>query len=213
MYTAEKAAPGNLIIRQFCLIDLFSGEPNHGERILNQVELLSGGGGDRYRTWVESYTYWKYTQMALDPWMKKYADSEYADTLMAISKAVKRGFAFTAYKVGENYWPAPFGDLWEVPLDNECAEIADSICFLGTTAHVKNMKRYYLNGLVQYDIKAWPMGLNGHCEKENKHYRIMMGKPHGFRFYKGYDKKYVDAKHEWKDLLHPMRILRSLFIW
>ena len=34
--TADKLAPGNLVVRHYCLIDLLSGKPRHERRIFDQ---------------------------------------------------------------------------------------------------------------------------------------------------------------------------------
>jgi len=207
--TAEKLAPGNLIIRQYCLIDLFEDKPCHKAKIRKLVNTISGGPG-KYRTWAESYTYFLYTQMMLDPWVKRFSD----DSVKSMIREIKMGFAYTAYERSTFLrYPAPFGDLWEVPLDSETSVMASSMCDPDNDVEVKNIKRYKKDGLVTYNIAPMPMGLNGHCEKQRHEWVIRAGIPDGFKFYDGYDKKYKNQKAEWTDLLDPRRLFTIPFIW
>jgi hypothetical protein len=212
--SAEKVAPGNLVIRQYCLIDLFEGKANHKKEIERLVYLLSGGISPyKYRTWAESYSYWLYTKEALFPWMNKFDKG--MDSLTVMANDIDNGFAYTAnrrYSEGK-FYPAPFGDLWEVPLDSLGQVKADSFCMLGETAELLNVKRFYDRFTLSYEIYAMPMGLNGHCEASCHLYRIENEKPTGFKYYQGYSEKYKDVKAEWTDLLNPIRLLTIPFIW
>jgi len=209
--TANKTAPGNLIIRQYCIIDLYEGTPSHKDKIERLVFLLSGGKTHfRYRTWAESYTYWLYTRYALDPWLKKFK----SDSLVSMSNNINDGFAYTSYQREDGkYYPAPFGDLWESPLDSIGQQKATFLYYENDDAQIKNVKRFYENGKIAYIIKPFPVGLNGHCETRTSVRIIKYYRPDNFKYYEGYDKKYKDQKAEWKDLLNPIRILTIPFIW
>lgn len=212
--TAYKTAPGNLVIRQYCLIDLFEGKANHAKEIRNLVYTLSGKRTTyRYRTWAESYTYWKYTMEALGPWMEKFKPE--SDSVIFMAKDIEDGFAYTAYKrQNENlFYPAPFGDLWEHPLDSIGQLKASDFAMLGDTARIVNVRRFYDMYTICYEIYPMAMGMNGHCETECHVYRIINDKPDGFKYYEGYNKKYKDVKAEWKDLLNPIRLLTIPFVW
>lgn len=211
--TAEKLAPCNLVIRQYALIDLFSKEPKNSKAILNQVKILTGNTSDTLKTWLESYSYFEYTLQALIPWIIKYADSVDAQLVTKYIEQTINGFCITSYRRSDGlYYPAPFGDLFDIPLSPSYQFKADSL-FDYKRILVNNVYKFYDSGQPIYSIYARPIGMNGHCATESAIYIIMNDKPNGFKYYEGYDKKYQTAKAEWKDLLNIKRLITIPFIW
>jgi len=206
--SAEKVAPNNLVIRQWCLIDLFTNSLQHGPRLVRLVDLLSGGAGN-YRTWAEGYSYWLYSKEALVPWMKKFPNDSVVKIVGEMVRAIDNGFAATYYLGNDgSRRPAPFADLWNIPLDS------DSFCMIpGDTIKVKNITLIKTHGEYVYQIAPMPMGFNGHCEDKASVRPIVAGVPSNFSFYEGYHNKYKTEKAEWLDLLNPIRIFTIPFIW
>jgi len=214
VHTAYKVAPGNLVIRQYALIDLFTGKPDHAKKIKHLVNVLSSGTTVyNYRTWAEGYSYWIYTKDILVPWIEKFDTEKNGIGFMADD--IDNGFAYTSYlKYNEGkYYPAPFGDLWNIPLDSTGQYKANMIAKLADTAKIINVTRLNTGYTICYRISALPIGMNGHCEKESKTYRIENYSPLGFKYYEGYKLKYSDQTSEWKDLLNPIRLITIPFIW
>lgn len=206
--TAYKLAPGNLVIRQYCIIDVYENEASHKEEIQRLVNILSGESGG-YRSWAEGYSYWLYTKAALNPWLDKFKD----DSLLNMRKAIDLGFAITAWRQWGQWKPAPFGDLYDVPLDSMGQKLAYDSCMQYERIYVKNITRSVIDGYITYDIDPMPVGLNGHCEKSRGSYKIDDNKPQGFKYYTGYQEKFESRKAEWTDLLDPRRIFTIPFIW
>lgn len=217
--TAYRTAPGNLPVRQYCIIDIAQGKPRHARRIRKMVDSLSIVTEDHpYLTWAEGYSYWKYTMEALGMWIEEFGDKE----MRIIAQTIDSGFAYTSYRRPDDlYYPAPFGDLRDEPLDIKGQNIARRIAHLDRTAHNQNVERYITDkelwdnssGKMHYRISAMPVGLNNHCEKQSKEYDVVNGFVVGFEYYKGYDKKYKDKEAEWIDILDIRRLISLPFIW
>lgn len=215
--TAYKTAPGNLPIRQYCIIDIARGKPSHRRRIRKMVDTLSClTEAGTYLTWAEGYSYWKYTYDALGMWIEKFEDQE----LSVIAEKIDSGFAYTAYQRPDGlYYPAPFGDLRDEPLDIKGQNLARRITDFEEEARSQNVVRR-ISGMIwdedrkiSYRIMAMPVGLNNHCEKQSKEYEVVNGFVVGFKYYEGYDKKYKDKEAEWTDVLDIRRLITLPFIW
>jgi len=198
----------NLHIRQFLLIDVFSGKPSdrvkEAMKMINELTYHNGSE----RIWAEGYSYWLYTlDGGISLWMKKFPNHSYSDSLERICEAVKEGFIITSYfNVEIGSWaPAPFGDLRKIGL-------RDSRYLDNKVAVVSNVTKYEKDyGVDVYVIKARPVKLNNHVPARDLEVMVRSGVPY-FEFYEGYDKKYKDKKAEWKDILNPKRLI-TLFIW
>lgn len=217
--TAYRTAPGNLPIRQYCIIDIARGKPRYARRIKKMVDSLSILTVEHpYRTWAEGYSYWKYTNRALSMWVKKFNDEE----LRSISESIDSGFAYTAYMRTDGlYYPAPFGDLRDEPLDIKGQNLCRRITDLSENAKNQNVIRGVTDkkmwdeesGKIRYRILSMPVGLNNHCQKQSNEYDVTNGFVIGFEYYKGYDKKYDDREAEWTDIFDIRRLITIPFIW
>jgi hypothetical protein len=66
-------SPSNLVLRHWCLIDLFSNSPDHAEKIYKMVNLLSYKKDDNsVRIWAEGGYYFWYTMVILQLWLAKF---------------------------------------------------------------------------------------------------------------------------------------------
>jgi hypothetical protein len=118
---------------------------------------------------------------------------------------IDANFAKTAYLRGSVKYPAPFGDVRDVPLDSELQNLP--MLYTSIIGHIYKKSETY------FTIRAIPVGLNPHVPVNNYDIQInAAGIPQGFVFYTGYDKKYPSAISEWADILNPKRIF-SFFKW
>jgi hypothetical protein len=123
--------------------------------------------------------------------------------MKTIVREIDTNFCSTSYKRGLLWYPAPFGDLRDSPLDYALQQDAerDSICTEGCVEKRSS---------TSYTIKGWPIGLNPHIPICTHDINIVNGIPEGFIFYTGYNKKYSSVIDEWADILSPRRVF-SLF--
>lgn len=202
--TADCTAPGNLVIRQYCIIDLAEGRDHHKIRIKRMMDKLSKYDNSSYRLWAEGYSYWLYTNRALQLWLQAFPNKE----VYYIAYSIDSGFAHCSYRIDSLYYPAPFGDLRNVPLDSVGQDLAKYISDK-TYAKCQNVIRTANH----YTILAWPVGMNNHCPKLDKSYEIGECGITNFTYYEGYDKKYDSEEAEWYDIINPIRLISTLFLW
>ena len=207
---AYKTAPSNLVLRQYCLIDLFDLKSNHSKKIERMISLLSDSSS--FRTWAEGYSYWLYTKSCLVPWLDKFKNDISIINIKKAVDAIDAGFALTSYERNGIYYPAPYADLWDIPLDSIGQDIAEKHIYLDSIV-IGQVSKTYTKDTVVYNISAKIVGLNGHTIVHNQVVHIVDGKPIDFKYYQGYDNKYHDAKAEWTDLLNPIRLITIPFIW
>ena len=191
---AARIAPNNLVIRQYCLIDLFSAKAENTINIYKLLYKLSYGS----KIWAEGYSYWLYVRDVLDLWTFTFNNS---DVVQLISD-VDLGFFQTSYLRNQKWYPAPFGDLRDICL-LESLQIEHEIK-LQTIGNV-TLKRDDSGNLL-YEIIGKPIGLNTHIPKDNYSISMTGGIPKGFKFYNGYDKKYLNVAEEWADTFDAKRI-------
>lgn len=200
---AYKIAPSNLVIRQYCLIDLIKNYPHHSLKIYKLVDKLSYGASNRL--WLEGYSYYIYTLLILQPWINKFNSNYLVNNIDEIIKEVNKNFLHTAYYRNGVLFPAPFGDVRDQPLKNqEKIELRSN-----STAIVKMTVCDSVdpkNSNVMYKINAKPIGLNCHIPKDDSTVFVTNGVPE-FKFYEGYDKKYSSKEEELKDLFDIKRII------
>lgn len=192
--SAEKVAPNNLVVRHLALLDLVTGNPANYSRILKLINKLSRFPGDPVNLlWAEGYSYWGYTRAFLVEYLARF------NFLGDIIKAIENNFIRCGYERGSRICPAPFGDLRDVFCDLEGNSCVENI----TIGPVKKSGDIYV-------IKAWPVGLNCHTLKKDVVIKIVDGRPKGFKYYEGYDKKYKGPFGEYIDMLAPSRV-KSIF--
>jgi hypothetical protein len=195
-------APCNLVIRQWCLLDLLKNNLRNKDNVANMISRLSYQGGNLYRIYAEGYSYWQYTRMILDTWVVKFGGITDMSGVKRLIEEIDQGFVRTAYLRGGIWYPAPFGDLRDVPLDKEL-----QITHIINNMTVKNVSVSMLTGgTLKYVIKGGPIGLNTHIPKNDSTIMVVNGIPQGFKFYTGYDKKYKNKMDEMIDTFDMRRV-------
>lgn len=201
--SASKLAPGNLVIRQWALIDLFKASTQHCFQIFNLLNILSYKQTGNYRLWAEGYSYWIYMMNVLKPWVEKFEFFYDITGIKGIIEKINQGFIATSYSRDGVWYPAPFGDLRNQPL-NPYLQIPHEI----KSITISNVAFNYssINNTILYSIKGRPIGCNTHIPLNNAVIKIQLGIPWGFKFYEGYDKKYKNSWEEMKDTFNPKRL-------
>lgn len=197
--TAARMAPGNLVVRQWALVDLFKGAPSNKDRIYNIMDVLSYKHPMDKRLWAEGYSYFNYTMDVVEEWINKFGPDAHL-TSRLVDK-IKIGFIATAYLRGNILYPAPFGDLRNEPLKPDL-QIQRGF----TSITICNVAFNHYDGSLWYNITGKPLGLNTHIPVDNYTVSIRNGIPSGFKFYEGYNKKYKNAWEEFKDTFSPKRV-------
>jgi hypothetical protein len=194
--TAATTAPNNLVVRHWCLIDLFSKTNTREQKIVNLLYTISSSG-----LWLEGYSYYMYTKMALTPYAKKFNSKAMTEFMTSADIAFSR----SAYiGIDGKKWPAPFGDLRKGPLEPEyqSTTMVDP-CDYGFLKRVGST----------YTISARYLGCNTHTPKDSV-VKIVGGQPMvgsaGFKWYEGYDNKYPSKTAEIIDTIGIKRLF-SIF--
>jgi hypothetical protein len=192
---AEELAPGNLVIRQFCLIDLARGTATREGRIWRQLNILGGLNGRREeQLWLEGYSYWLYTKAALVPYLARFPSPR----ITQFMQRTEEKFRLASYRRSDGrLYPVPMGDLWDGPLENHLQNPS------GVPASVRfaNVSKYTLNGAVYYQVWSNPVGFNLHTPDETRSLRIYQDRPYAFAgpawvYYQGYAAKYPRPQDE-----------------
>lgn len=205
---ASKLAPGNLVLRQWALIDLFRGSAWHREAIQKMMDTLTYKERGPYKIWAEGYSYFNYTLDVINPWLERHQEHYDMSGIKDIIEKTEQGFIATAYVRDGVFYPAPFGDLRDTPL-NQDLQLPHEI----KTVVVSNVIFNYAESddVAWYSIGGKPVGLNTHINKNPYIATIIKGTPLNFEFYEGYDKKYLDLWEELRDTLALDRILTIPF--
>ena len=194
--TAATAAPGNLVIRHYALYDMVTSSRNKYSKMLSMIQRVS----DNCNIWFEGYSYWLYTRKILRQYVVMNPETT---ELLGMISSIDDGFQTTAYIRDGKLYPAPFGDLRDIPLDDylqDGMKVSDTCC-IGPVC--KSGK--------QYRIEACPLGMNTHSPSKSQLVAINdKGQPEEFKFYTGYDKKYSNWRSEWGDMLRWTRF-KSIF--
>jgi hypothetical protein len=204
--TSSVLAPNNLVIRQYCLIDIFSNSVKNKSKIKSQLDSLSYTSYNLdKRIWAEGYSYWLYVREALDLWIDKFKRTTNLTDVQSLISDVDFGFQSTAYLRNGIFYPAPFGDLRDQPLHESLQ-----------ASHVMKSARckivsFCAGATVKYYIKANPVGLNTHVPKNDSTITIVDGIPKPFTFYHGYDKKYDNTFCEITDTISFQRVMSLFF--
>ena len=189
---ANYLAPNNMVVRQYCLIDLITNNPKNEKKI---VSLANKIGPDH--VWLEGYSYWLYTKPFLEKYQEKFGTAE----MQTFINEIDSNFIKTAYLRDGKLYPAPFGDLRDVPLEDSLqnntpsAEISIGIITKNNDA---------------YSIKAAPLGFNLHTSAKGTEIKIVDGRPKNFVFYEGYDQKYKNFFQELLGMLDGRRLFSLL---
>ena len=213
---AERLAPCNLVIRQLCLIDVLRNKTNNYNRILallNKVSYktdvtipkFSGPGTQQVRIFAEGYSYWEYTMNALTLWIAKFLTTQSAQVtnVRTLVTKIYNGFVATSYKRGTVFYPAPFGDLFDIPLNQQDWQVPHT----PVNVTIANVKMNVAGGVVtSYNISSRPLGCNLHTVVNNYTSNIASGRPTNFTYYTGYSVKYRVAGSEIADMLNSTRL-------
>jgi hypothetical protein len=182
-------APNNMVVRQYCLIDLINNNPKNEKKIMNLAKKI---GPDS--VWLEGYSYWLYTKPFLEKYDEKFGTAE----IKKFIEDINSSFVKTAYLRGDKLYPAPYGDLRDVPLEDSLQHRTPSIeASIGIITKNDNI----------YSIKAAPLGFNMHTQEKGAEIKIADGRPENFVFYEGYDRKYKNSFLELLDMLDAKRFL------
>lgn len=185
---AEDIAPSNLVVRQLCLIDILNSTPKNRQKIIKQLNLLAPG---QRMIWAEGYSYWEYTRGILMLWKEKF-ELNRASVVSYIINTIDDNFVESSYLRDGKIYPAPFGDLRDIPLREELQNNHTTTHFRGT---------FLIKDRDKYKITPYILGGNTHTPAKKRVVKIQNGYPNGFMFYKGYDKKYRSRTEEWKDII------------
>jgi hypothetical protein len=178
-----------MVVRHYCLIDLFNNNQNNEKKIMDLVGRI---GSDS--VWLEGYSYWLYTKPFLEEYNKKFKTAE----MEKFIESVDSNFVKTAYWRDDKLYPAPYGDLRDIPLENSLQRKTPSN-EVSVGIITKNNYNYF--------IKAAPLGFNMHTSETEARIKIVDGQPKNFAFYEGYDKKYKNFFLEFLDMLSARRLL------
>lgn len=195
--TAYQLAPGNLVVRQYCLIDLYKNKTSNKRKIGKLLEQI---GSD---IWREGYSYWLYTKSFLLEYDKKF--KRFGPFITDMDER----FQQTSYMGPDGkLYPAPYGDLRHVPLENFLQGSSSAL----VNSALVNIEIYpliinYLSPtLTEYLVQPCPLGFNTHVPSkaqritvDSNNVCIIQPESGGcvpFHWYEGYDKKYKDKEDE-----------------
>jgi len=196
--SAEKLAPNNLVIRQYCLIDILTTQPRNAQKIELLIQKLAPQGYCG-RLWAEGYSYWEYTKQAIDLWIE---NVKHLHGLNCYLIDIDRGFQETSYEREGIRYPAPFGDVRDEPLRPELQYRNTQQVFIWSGRFLK--KSYD-----RYWISPYLLGGNTHTPSKESSVVIKDGRPVNFKFYTGYDNKFTSRKSEAINI--GTRIIKSIF--
>jgi hypothetical protein len=123
--------------------------------------------------------------------------------MLDVVKEIDASFCATAYNRGSVWYPAPFGDLRDFPLEEEFQHSIEN-------SHISTRGCVMKRSSSFYTIKGWSVGLNPHTPDRTRDINIVGGIPENFIFYTGYDRKYSSVIDEWADILSPRRVFSFL---
>jgi hypothetical protein len=211
--TAAKLAPGNLILRQWALIDLFKGSADHKEVIQEMMDTLTYKEKGTYKIWAEGYSYFRYTMAIINPWVEKFNSQYDLSEIIEIIEKTNEGFIVTSYSRNGVLYSAPFGDLRDEPLspDLQIPHDMKTIAISNVIFNYTSSDYTGSNGRVWYSIGKRPIGLNTHINNNDFVTGIHGGFPVKFKYYTGYNNKYKNSWEEFKDTFNPDRILTVTF--
>lgn len=201
---SDKLAPSNLVIRHYCLIDLYDKKSHNKRKIQNLLDLLGDG------LYKEGYSYWLYVKPFLVEYSKKYKLFD------CFIKDMDLKFQKTAYLGTDGkLYPAPFGDLRHIPLELEyqsSGPVSENTKIYPVIVKIKP-------DYIEYFIQRCPLGFNTHIPDKTQTVKVsndgseicvldyikFSEKCEPFVWYKGYDKKYKDKEEEFKDTFSKNR--------
>ena len=202
---ATAFAPSNLTVRQYCLIDFICHHYFNINKILfNLTKLVYSSKKLQYLLWIEGYSYWLYTKPFLKMYLEKIKlPDDIHHKLSSFIFYIDLGFSISAYRKNGEIYPAPFGDLRNVKLENQ-KDLTKNCITIGP------IKKY---GSLYY-IRKQPLGFNLHSNssdyvvntQKDKLYIVDSNEEKEYKFYEGYKKKYPTILSELNDMITFGRI-------
>lgn len=200
-----RLAPSNLVIRQYCLIDLLAKKPVYRNKIMWLLKKLAPyDTNDKYFwtedacIWLEGYSYWFYVKHFLCLYVEKFKDEEISKYIARID----RGFALSSYKRNNHLAPAPFGALRDVPLEESLQNKTplNDIILLPLCKLCENV----------YSVDKHYLGFNSHVPHKAYICLTEEGHPDNFEYYTGFDNKYANVFEEIFDMLRWGKIWSAI---
>ena len=200
---AAQIAPCNLVLRQWCLIDLIKNQAGHSDIISNMIDKISykNPSKDSYRIWAEGYSYWQYVRIILDEWLSHFDNAK----IKAFVAKIDQGFIQTSYVADGMLYPVLLGDLRHVPLDPPLQTSRSQIIIANKI--IGNVEMTVMGNNIRYEITGRPLGFNLHVPKNDYTITVSNGVVTGWTWYEGYDKKYPNTTAEMADMLDIKRIM------
>lgn len=205
---ARKVAPNNLVLRQYCLIDILNRSPDNYDKIyklISQISPVSPNG----RLWLEGYTYWLYCKTVLSMYSEFFENKHRCNISIPLSLIIveiDNCFQKISYSDYLNVlYPAPFGDLRKTSLENHLQD--EKMCIPNLSIYpVKKMS----NESVKYEVKKSLLGFNTHTP--DRTYKAKIGEVmiENFKFYHGFENKYSSKFEEIKDTFIIDRVFSAI---
>lgn len=201
---ARVLAPNNLVVRNYCLVDLLNDSHEHAKIILRTSEAICKKKKDRY-LWREGYSYWIYTKYYLVEYCRHMdTRSDISVALRSLVANIDLTFVAFSYKREDGLlYPPPFGDLADIPLES---------VLQGQEPHSNIHTGFLSKSGLRYHTDPSPVGLNLHTPNHESTYLIVddipikgCGSP--FPWYRGYSQKYPNFGAELCDMLSLRRII------
>jgi hypothetical protein len=207
-------APGNLTIREWCLLDLLENRPKRAHKINAMLQVLSYNG----TIWAEGSYYWLYMRLILDVWVQAFPFTCMQLHIPGLIDHIHQNIVLLTFKRPDGVWCAPpYGDvrddtdpirypLGHIELQREhdipreissgpiTMECLYGICpILGNSLETISLR---------YIVNARPIGLNQHIPRNNYTIYLINGAPDGFDYYAGNLEKYsVNGVYSiWREL-------------
>jgi len=198
IFFAKYLAPSNLVVRQYCLMDLIINDSKHQLIIIKLMHMLGEG------LWLEGYSYWLYTKEILEVYGRKLRIGYITKFIKDLDLRFKR----TSYKCRDGkYYPPLFGDLEFISLEEHLQDNIED-----RYVSIWPISKEVDGGIVKYNIRATAFRFNVHVPKKSSIHlvedEIVKSK---FKWYEGYDKKYRTKVGELFDIFDIRRII-SFFL-
>lgn len=178
---AAVLAPCNLVVRHYCLLYVIERKPGYLKKIILQCKIISY---ESCCLWAEGYSYWCYTRNMLE---LVRAANDWIDCFILLQD---HWFQMTAYGRAGILYPPPFGDVIDEPMQSQALE---DQAWIYPVVYIDSFT---------YHIHARPVRFNLHTEAVDREYKIADGRPVGFKYYEGYQKKYPT---KWSEILALLR--------
>jgi len=162
LYIASKIAPSHLVVTQWCLIDIIEKKDRYHFKIEKILDILAYENISTSPIWAEGYSYWCEVKKVL----YLYLESVKNTYIKALIIAIDTNFRVSGYFRNKVLYPAPFGDLKNLPLEGTHFIEVDMVN-IGPIDKAKD----------NYFIASWPIGLNTCIPRDDYWIQIQKGYP------------------------------------